>query len=57
LRFQEEPSIHNAPVPRADDPYVMVRDTAMGTREDEDIDAVALRDAQPPESRRSPRDS
>nr|GFC73925.1 hypothetical protein [Tanacetum cinerariifolium] len=46
----EEPSIHNAPVPRADDPYVMVRDTARGTREVEDIDAVALRDAQPPET-------
>nr|GFC60574.1 hypothetical protein [Tanacetum cinerariifolium] len=25
LRFQEEPSIYIAPVPRADDPYVMVR--------------------------------
>nr|GEX80937.1 putative zinc finger, CCHC-type, retrotransposon Gag domain protein [Tanacetum cinerariifolium] len=28
LRFQEEPSIHTAPVPR-DDPYVMVRDAAI----------------------------
>nr|GEW46522.1 putative reverse transcriptase domain-containing protein [Tanacetum cinerariifolium] len=33
----EEPSIHIAPVPRADDPYVMVRDVARGTREDEDL--------------------
>nr|GFC73644.1 hypothetical protein [Tanacetum cinerariifolium] len=32
LRFQNEPSIHITPVPRADDPYVMVRDTARGTR-------------------------
>nr|GEW88414.1 retrotransposon protein, putative, Ty3-gypsy subclass [Tanacetum cinerariifolium]GEY38651.1 retrotransposon protein, putative, Ty3-gypsy subclass [Tanacetum cinerariifolium] len=37
LRFQEEPSIHINPVPRADDPYVMVRDAARGTRGDEDI--------------------
>nr|GEW19350.1 hypothetical protein [Tanacetum cinerariifolium] len=29
LRFQEEPSIYTAHVPRADDPYVMVRDAAM----------------------------
>nr|GEX19842.1 putative zinc finger, CCHC-type, retrotransposon Gag domain protein [Tanacetum cinerariifolium] len=57
LRFQEEPSIHIAPVPRADDPYVMVRDAARGTREDEDVDTIALRDTQPPESRGSPRDS
>nr|GEU64751.1 putative reverse transcriptase domain-containing protein [Tanacetum cinerariifolium] len=49
LQFQEEPSIHIAHVPRADDPYVMVRDTARGTREDEDDDNVALRDTQPPE--------
>nr|GEV38923.1 putative reverse transcriptase domain-containing protein [Tanacetum cinerariifolium] len=28
LRFQEEPSIHTAHVPRADDPYIMVRDAA-----------------------------
>nr|GEY63958.1 hypothetical protein [Tanacetum cinerariifolium] len=27
LRFQEEPSIHITPVPRADDPYVMVIDS------------------------------
>nr|GFC46750.1 hypothetical protein [Tanacetum cinerariifolium] len=57
LQFQEEPSIHIAPVPRADDPYVMVRDAARGIREDEDDDAVALRDTQPPESRGSPCDS
>nr|GFA97206.1 putative reverse transcriptase domain-containing protein [Tanacetum cinerariifolium] len=54
---REEPSIHIAPVPRADDPYVMVRDTARGTREDEGVDTVALRDTQPPESRGSSRDS
>nr|GEY51455.1 putative reverse transcriptase domain-containing protein [Tanacetum cinerariifolium] len=57
LQFQEEPSIHIAPIPRADDPYVMVRDAARGTREDKDDDAIALRDTQPPESRRSLRDS
>nr|GEY54892.1 putative reverse transcriptase domain-containing protein [Tanacetum cinerariifolium] len=57
LRFQEEPSIHTAPVPRADDPYVMVRDAAMYTRGDEDVDTDAPRDTQPSESRRSPRDS
>nr|GEW23679.1 hypothetical protein [Tanacetum cinerariifolium] len=38
LRFQEEPSIHIALVPRAHDPYVMVRDAARGTLEDEDVD-------------------
>nr|GEZ35385.1 hypothetical protein [Tanacetum cinerariifolium] len=57
LRFQEEPSIHIAPVPRTDDPYVIARDAARGTQEDEDVDTVALRDTQPPESRGSPRDS
>nr|GFC84279.1 hypothetical protein [Tanacetum cinerariifolium] len=41
LRFQEEPPIHIAYVPRADDPYVMVRDAARGTREDEDVDTAA----------------
>nr|GEZ77761.1 hypothetical protein [Tanacetum cinerariifolium] len=56
LRFQEEPSIHIAPVPCADDPYVMVRDAARGTREDEDIDTAAPWDTQPPESRGSPRE-
>nr|GEY47345.1 reverse transcriptase domain-containing protein [Tanacetum cinerariifolium] len=57
LQFYEVPSIHIAHVPRADDPYVMVRDAARGTREDEDVDTVALRDTQPPELRGSPRDS
>nr|GFC86219.1 putative reverse transcriptase domain-containing protein [Tanacetum cinerariifolium] len=56
LRFQEEPSIHIAPVPRADDPYVMVIDAARGTQEDEYIDTAALWDTQPPESRESPQD-
>nr|GEU98436.1 reverse transcriptase domain-containing protein [Tanacetum cinerariifolium] len=37
LRFQEEPFIYNAHVPRADDPYVLVRDAAMDTRGDEDF--------------------
>nr|GEX52250.1 hypothetical protein [Tanacetum cinerariifolium] len=41
LRFQEEPSIYTAPVPRADDPYVMVRDAAMDTQRDEDVDTYA----------------
>nr|GEV66803.1 hypothetical protein [Tanacetum cinerariifolium] len=50
LRFQEEPSIYIAPVPRADNPYVMVRDVARGTQEDEDIDTAALWDTQPPET-------
>nr|GEX81883.1 reverse transcriptase domain-containing protein [Tanacetum cinerariifolium] len=49
LRFQEEPSIHIAPVPRTDDPYVMVRDAARGTREDEDVDTAAPWDTQLPE--------
>nr|GEV54978.1 hypothetical protein [Tanacetum cinerariifolium] len=57
LRFQEEPSIHIAPVLRADNPYVMVRDAARGTRGDEDVDTDAPRDTQPPEPRGSPRDS
>nr|GFD03711.1 hypothetical protein [Tanacetum cinerariifolium] len=57
LDSTEEPSIHIALVLRVDDPYVMVRDAAMGTRENEDVDTVTLRDTQPPESRGSPRDS
>nr|GEX18301.1 hypothetical protein [Tanacetum cinerariifolium] len=57
LRFQEEPSIHIAPAPRADDPYVMVRDAAWGTLEDEDVDTAAPWDTQPSESHGSPRDS
>nr|GFB91366.1 hypothetical protein [Tanacetum cinerariifolium] len=32
----------------------IMRDAAMGTRENEDVDTVALRDTQPPESRGSP---
>nr|GFA58640.1 hypothetical protein [Tanacetum cinerariifolium] len=51
LRFQEEPSIHIALVPRADDPYVMVRNAARGNREDEDV--AAPWDTQPPKSRGS----
>nr|GEX62663.1 hypothetical protein [Tanacetum cinerariifolium] len=57
LRFQEEPSIHIAHVPCADDPYVMVRDAARGTREDEDVNTAVPWDTQPPESHGSPRDS
>nr|GEV47071.1 putative reverse transcriptase domain-containing protein [Tanacetum cinerariifolium] len=57
LRFQEEPSIYTASVPRADDPYVMVRDAAMVTQEDKDDDPNALQDTQPFKSRGSPRDS
>nr|GFB81604.1 hypothetical protein [Tanacetum cinerariifolium] len=40
-------------VPRVDDPYVMVRDAARGTRKDEDVDTAAPWDTQPPESRGS----
>nr|GFA68393.1 hypothetical protein [Tanacetum cinerariifolium] len=50
LRFQEEPPIHIAFVPRADDPYVIVRDTVRGTREDEDVDTTAPWDTQPLET-------
>nr|GFC01765.1 hypothetical protein [Tanacetum cinerariifolium] len=57
LRFQEEPSIHTAPVLHADDPYVMVRDVAMDTRGDEDVNTDAPRDIQPSDPRGSPRDS
>nr|GEY35861.1 putative reverse transcriptase domain-containing protein [Tanacetum cinerariifolium] len=56
LRFQEEPFIHIDLVPRVDDPYVMVRDGARGTREDEDVDTDVPRDTQPPEPRGSPQD-
>nr|GEU45768.1 hypothetical protein [Tanacetum cinerariifolium] len=38
-----KPSIHTAYVPRADDPYVMVRDATMVTQEDEDDDPNAPR--------------
>nr|GEY74132.1 hypothetical protein [Tanacetum cinerariifolium] len=57
LRFQAKPSIYTAPVPRADDPYVMVRDAAMDTQGDEDVDTDAPRDTQPFEPRGSLRDS
>nr|GEU83481.1 hypothetical protein [Tanacetum cinerariifolium] len=53
---REEPSIHIAPMPRTDDPYVMVRDATRGTREDKDADTVAPRDTQPPEPRGSQQD-
>nr|GEY17827.1 reverse transcriptase domain-containing protein [Tanacetum cinerariifolium] len=48
----EEPSIYTAPMPRADDPYVMVRDAAMDTRGDEDVDTDAPRDTQPSKAER-----
>nr|GEV82790.1 reverse transcriptase domain-containing protein [Tanacetum cinerariifolium] len=35
--LEEEPSIYTAPVPHADDPYIMVRDAAMDTQGDEDV--------------------
>nr|GEW08844.1 hypothetical protein [Tanacetum cinerariifolium] len=41
LDSAEEPSIYTALVLRADDPYVMVRDVAMDTRGDEDVDTDA----------------
>nr|GEY17612.1 hypothetical protein [Tanacetum cinerariifolium] len=41
FRFQEEPSIYTAHVPRVDDPYVMVTDAATDTRGDEDVDTNA----------------
>nr|GEV07956.1 putative ribonuclease H-like domain-containing protein [Tanacetum cinerariifolium] len=53
LRFQEEHSIYTAPVPRADDPYVMVRDAAMDIRGDEDVETNAPWDTQPSEPRGS----
>ncbi|GJU26010.1 hypothetical protein Tco_1164631 [Tanacetum coccineum] len=57
LRFREESPIYTASAPRADDPYVMVRDAAMAAREDDDDDITAPRDPQPSEPRGSPRDS
>nr|GEU38997.1 putative reverse transcriptase domain-containing protein [Tanacetum cinerariifolium] len=54
LRFQEEPSIYTAPVPRADDPYVMVRDATIDTRGDKDVDTDAPWDTQPSEPHGSP---
>nr|GEW79507.1 hypothetical protein [Tanacetum cinerariifolium] len=38
LQFQEEPPIHPASVPCADDPYVMVRHVTMAAREDDNDD-------------------
>nr|GEV64673.1 putative reverse transcriptase domain-containing protein [Tanacetum cinerariifolium] len=54
LQFQDEPSIYTAPVPRADDPYVMVRDAAMDTQGDEDVNTDAPWDTQPSEPHGSP---
>nr|GFC77072.1 hypothetical protein [Tanacetum cinerariifolium] len=56
LRFQKEPPIPSAFAPRTDDLYVMARDAAMDTQEDDDDAATAAKDLQPSESRRSPRD-
>ncbi|GKE14138.1 putative reverse transcriptase domain-containing protein, partial [Tanacetum coccineum] len=56
LRFREEPPIPFASVPRADDPYVMIRDDAMAAQEDDDDDADTAKDSQPSEYRGSPRD-
>nr|GEX11009.1 hypothetical protein [Tanacetum cinerariifolium] len=53
----QDPSINTAPVPRANDPYVMVRDASMDTRGDRDVDTDAPWDTQPSEPRGSPRDS
>nr|GEW99426.1 putative reverse transcriptase domain-containing protein [Tanacetum cinerariifolium] len=47
LDSAEEPSIYTAPVPRAHYPYVMVRDAAMDTRGDEDVNTDAPWDTQP----------
>nr|GEX68295.1 hypothetical protein [Tanacetum cinerariifolium] len=52
----EERPIHSVPAPRANDPYVIVRDAAMATREEDDDDINAPRDPQPSEPRGSPRD-
>nr|GEU76067.1 putative reverse transcriptase domain, ribonuclease H-like domain, aspartic peptidase domain protein [Tanacetum cinerariifolium] len=57
LDSAEEPSIYTAPVPHADDPYVMVRDAAMNTQGDEDFDTDAPWETQPFEQRGSSRDS
>nr|GEU99579.1 ribonuclease H-like domain-containing protein [Tanacetum cinerariifolium] len=45
LRFQEEPPIHPTSVPRANDPYAMVGDSAIATREDDDDDTTTPRDS------------
>nr|GEW87783.1 zinc finger, CCHC-type [Tanacetum cinerariifolium] len=44
LQFQEEPPIYSVSTPRADDPYAMVRDAVMATREDDDDDVTTPRD-------------
>ncbi|GJV70339.1 hypothetical protein Tco_1485848 [Tanacetum coccineum] len=44
LRFQQEPLIHSVSALRVDDPYAMVRDAAMATREDNDDDTTTTRD-------------
>nr|GEW88005.1 hypothetical protein [Tanacetum cinerariifolium] len=49
LDSAEEPFIYTAPVLRADDPYVMVKDAAMDTRGDEDVDTDAPLYTQPSE--------
>ncbi|GJX85312.1 hypothetical protein Tco_0336086 [Tanacetum coccineum] len=56
LRFREEPPIPSASVPRADDPYVMIRDAARAAQEDADDDVDADKDPQPSEFRGPPRD-
>nr|GEV99942.1 transposon Ty3-G Gag-Pol polyprotein [Tanacetum cinerariifolium] len=56
LDSAEDPSIYTAPVPCADDPYVMVRDAATDTRGDEDVDTDAHWDTHPSEPRGSLRD-
>ncbi|GKB64298.1 putative reverse transcriptase domain-containing protein, partial [Tanacetum coccineum] len=56
LKEQNQPHIHSISAPRADDPYVMVRDVAMAAREDDDDDTTAPSDPQPFETRGSPRD-
>nr|GEY09265.1 hypothetical protein [Tanacetum cinerariifolium] len=43
LRRKEEPPIYTSSVPRADDPYAMVRDAAMAAQEHEDDDITAPR--------------
>nr|GEZ11458.1 hypothetical protein [Tanacetum cinerariifolium] len=55
--LDSEPSIYIAPVPRAEDPFVMVRDAAMDTQGDENVNTDAPGDTQPSELHRSPRDS
>nr|GEX11137.1 putative reverse transcriptase domain-containing protein [Tanacetum cinerariifolium]GEX13227.1 putative reverse transcriptase domain-containing protein [Tanacetum cinerariifolium] len=49
-----EPSIYTAPVPCADDPYVMMRYATMDTQGDEDVDTDTPWDTQPFEPCGSP---